>query len=78
MNIQFERPKATPMSMERILHEVTQRQLHAQTVDITESYSKLSAMVIQQWLLHEGCWQDPHPSLFKAAQIVRREANLLM
>jgi Transposase DDE domain len=45
---------------------------------LTEIYSKLSAMVIQQWLLHEGCWQDPHRSLFKAAQIVRREATLLM
>lgn len=45
---------------------------------LTEIYSKLAAMVIQQWLLHEGCWQDPHRSLFKAAQIVRREANLIM
>lgn len=35
-------------------------------------------MVIQQWLLHAGCWHDPHRSLFKAAQVVRREANLIM
>lgn len=45
---------------------------------LTEIYAKLAAMVIQQWLLHEGCWQDPHRSLFKAAQVVRREANLIM
>src|SRR6266480_5048285 len=43
-----------------------------------KNYSKLAAMVIQQWLLHEGCWQDPHRSLFKAAQVVRREANVIM
>ena len=35
-------------------------------------------MVIQQWLIQLGCWQDPHRSLFKAAQVVRREANRLM
>ncbi len=45
---------------------------------LTEIYSKLAAMVIQQWLIHEGCWQDPERSLFKAAQVVRREANLIM
>jgi hypothetical protein len=45
---------------------------------LTEIYGKLTAMVIQQWLLQEGCWQDPKRSLVKAAQVVRREANLLM
>ena len=45
---------------------------------LTETYSKLCAMVIQQWLLHEGCWHDPHRSLVKAAQVLRREANLIM
>jgi hypothetical protein len=45
---------------------------------LCEIYGKLAAMVIQQWLLHEGCWQDPHRSVFKAAQVVRREANLIM
>lgn len=45
---------------------------------LCEIYGKLAAMVIQQWLLHQGCWQDPHRSLFKAAQVVRREANLIM
>lgn len=45
---------------------------------LTETYGKLIAMVIQQWLLHEGCWHDPHRSLVKAAQLLRREANLIM
>ena len=45
---------------------------------LTETYGKLIAMVIQQWLLHEGCWHDPHRSLVKAAQVLRREANLIM
>ena len=45
---------------------------------LTELYGKLTAMVIQQWLIHEGCWQDPHRSLLKAAQVVRREANIIM
>ncbi len=45
---------------------------------LTELYAKLCAMVIQQWLLHHGCWDDPHRSLFKAAQVVRREVNRLM
>jgi Transposase DDE domain len=45
---------------------------------LTEIYSKLAAMVIQQWLIQQGSWQDPHRSLFKAAQVVRREGNLIM
>jgi hypothetical protein len=45
---------------------------------LTELYAKLCALVIQQWLLHQGCWIDPHRSLFKAAQVLRREANRLM
>ena len=43
-----------------------------------EVFGKLAAMVIQQWLIQLGCWQDAHRSLFKAAQVVRREANRLM
>jgi hypothetical protein len=35
-------------------------------------------MVIQQWLIVAGTWQDPHRSLVKAAQVVRREAGNLM
>lgn len=45
---------------------------------LTEVYAKLCAMLIQQWLIHQGCWHDPHQSLFKAAQVVRREVNRLM
>jgi hypothetical protein len=45
---------------------------------LCEVYAKLAAMVIQQWLIQVGCWQDPHRSLCKAAQVVRREANRLM
>lgn len=45
---------------------------------LCELYAKLCAMLIQQWLLHEGCWDDPHRSLIKAAQVVRREVNRLM
>jgi len=45
---------------------------------VCEVYAKLAAMVIQQWLIHLGCWQDPQRSLVKAAQVVRREAGQLM
>jgi hypothetical protein len=45
---------------------------------LTEIYAKLSAMVIQQWLLTAGCWMDPERSLVKAAQALRREANRIM
>jgi hypothetical protein len=45
---------------------------------LTARFATLCAVVIQPWLLHHGCWDDPHCSLFKAAQVVRREANRLM
>jgi hypothetical protein len=45
---------------------------------LCEVYAKLAAMLIQQWLIQLGCWQDPHRSLVKAAQVVRREAGQLM
>jgi len=45
---------------------------------LTELSAKIAAMILQQWLLHQGCWHDPHTSLFKAAQVVRRESNRLM
>jgi hypothetical protein len=45
---------------------------------LTEIYAKLSAMVIQQWLITAGCWHDPERSLVKAAQALRREANRIM
>lgn len=43
-----------------------------------ELLAKLAAMLIQQWLLALGCWQDPEHSMSKAAQVVRRECNRLM
>lgn len=45
---------------------------------LCEVYAKLCAMLIQHWLIQLGCWQDPHRSLVKAAQVVRREAGRLM
>ena len=45
---------------------------------LAEFYGKLAAMLIQQWLIHEGCWHDPWRSLVKAAAVVRREANRIM
>lgn len=45
---------------------------------LCELYATWSALVIQQWLIQLGCWHDPHRSLVKAAQVVRREANRLM
>lgn len=45
---------------------------------LCELYAKLTAMGIQHWLITAGCWQDPHRSLVKAAQVVRREAGRLM
>src|SRR5579859_4459572 len=45
---------------------------------VCEIYAKLCALLIQQWLIEAGCWHDPHRSLVKAAQVVRREANRLM
>jgi hypothetical protein len=45
---------------------------------LCEVYGKLAAMLIQQWLIQAGCWQDPWRSLVKAAAVVRREANRLM
>jgi hypothetical protein len=45
---------------------------------LSEVYAKLCAMLLQHWLIQLGCWQDPHRSFFKAAQVVRREAGRLM
>ena len=45
---------------------------------LCELSAKLAAMVIQQWLIHEGCWRDPWRSLVQAAAVVRREAHRIM
>jgi len=45
---------------------------------LCEVYAKLAAMLIQHWLIQLGCWQDPHRSIVKAAQVVRREVGRLI
>ncbi len=45
---------------------------------LCEVYAKLCAMVIQQWLIHLGCWHDPMHSVVKAGQLCRREAGRIM
>lgn len=45
---------------------------------LTEVYAKLAAQLIGQWLISAGCWDEPHRSLSKAAQVVRRESNRIM
>lgn len=45
---------------------------------VCEMYAKLAAMVMQQWLIQLGCWQESRRSIVKAAQVGRREAGQLM
>jgi hypothetical protein len=45
---------------------------------LCEIYAKMIAMVIQHWLLLWGCWDDPHRSLVKAAEVVRQSARRLI
>lgn len=45
---------------------------------LTERSARIYTMLIQPWLLHQGCWHDPRRSLFHAAQVLRRESNRLM
>jgi hypothetical protein len=45
---------------------------------LCEFYAKLSAMVIQQSFIQQGCWLDPLRSLVKAAAVLRRECNRVM
>ena len=35
-------------------------------------------MLLQHWLLLLGCWHDPHRSIVKAAEVIRRAALRLM
>lgn len=44
---------------------------------LCEVYAKLTAMVIQHWLLLVGCWVYPERSLVKAAQTIRSFAPML-
>ena len=41
---------------------------------LCEVYAKLTAMIIQHWLLLISCWAYPDRSLFKAAKTVRKHA----
>ena len=45
---------------------------------LCEVYAKLIAVVMQQWLVTLGCWQDPYRSLYKAARVVNDAAQRLM
>lgn len=45
---------------------------------LCEFYGKLIAMLLQQWLLQYGIWDDPYRSLVKAAQVVRKHALSLL
>ena len=44
---------------------------------LCETYAKLTAMIIQHWLLLVSCWSYPNRSLVKAAQTVRDYAPML-
>lgn len=44
---------------------------------LCEVYAKLIAVVMEQWLLAVGCWQDPYRSAYKAARVVKDAAQRL-
>lgn len=44
---------------------------------LCEVYAKLLGMVVQHWLLIQGCWDDPHHSLVQAAAVVRDHCPLV-
>jgi hypothetical protein len=45
---------------------------------LCEVYAKLTAMVIQHWMLLVGCWLYPNRSLPKAAKTIQRHAMTLV
>ena len=45
---------------------------------LTEVWAKLLAVLVQHWLALTGCWQYPHRSLVKAAQVVQAQAMHLL
>jgi hypothetical protein len=45
---------------------------------LCEFYAKLCAMVMQNTLIQEGCWDDAYRSYVKAAAAIRRECNRMM
>jgi hypothetical protein len=44
---------------------------------LCEVYAKLTAMILQHWLLLLSCWRYPDRSLFKAAKTIRKHAITL-
>lgn len=44
---------------------------------LCETYAKLTAMIVQHWLLLIGCWAYPNRSLVKAAQTIRDYAPMI-
>lgn len=44
---------------------------------LCEVYAKLTAMIVQHWVLLVSCWRYPDRSLFKAAKTIRKHAILL-
>src|SRR5581483_11319630 len=45
---------------------------------LTQVDANVCAMVIQPWLLHQGCWADPHRSLVQATRLLQREITRLL
>jgi hypothetical protein len=45
---------------------------------LCELYAKLTALVVQHWILLVGCWDRPDRSLTRAAQTVREHAVCLL
>jgi hypothetical protein len=45
---------------------------------LTEVYAKLLLVLIQQWLLLLGCWENPRRSLVKACRTLRKHAFQLL
>lgn len=45
---------------------------------LCELYAKLLAVLVEQWIMLQGCWPDPHRSLEKAFGVVSSRAYLLL
>lgn len=44
---------------------------------LCEFYAKLTAMIIQHWIILSGCWHLPDRSMHKAAKVIRDYARHL-
>lgn len=45
---------------------------------LCEVYATLLAMLVQHWLLIQGCWDDPYHSLTQAAGVLRERSAVLL